>query len=131
MLAQIKAVINKDRYQTNIEADNNSILSDEKSDAGGGNKGFTPFELLASSLASCTCITLRMYIDKKQWVIDGIEVHVTITKDEANESTHFERTITFKGSIADEHREKLLAIANLCPIHKTLSKSIYINTLIR
>jgi len=130
MLARVKAVVNKDRYQTTIKAGDNSIISDEKSNAGGGNKGFAPFELLASSLASCTCITLRMYIDRKQWAIDTIEVNVTIEKDDVHESTHFERTITLNGNITEEHKEKLLDIANHCPVHKALSKSIYINTLL-
>ncbi len=129
MLAKIQAVINKDKYQTKIVANGNSIIADETSNGGGEGKGFTPFELLASSLASCTCITLRMYIDRKQWAIDSIEVNVTIKKDDAHESTHVERTIMFTGNMADEHKEKLLDIANHCPIHQALSKSIYINTL--
>ena len=130
MIAKVKAVIGKDHYQTKLEAGANSLVADEAIANGGGHKGFSPFELLASSLAACTSITLRMYVDRKQWKVTNIEVTVTIEKDEIHEATHFERAITFEGDLTDEHREKLLDIANHCPVHKALSKSIYINTLI-
>ena len=128
MIAKIKATINKDHYQTNIEAGANAIIADEVESAGGAGQGFTPFELLASSLAACTCITLRMYIDRKEWTIDSVEVNVTIKKDEVHDETHFERIIKLNGTFTDEQKQKLMDIANLCPVHKTLSKAIYINT---
>ena len=130
MLAEVKGIIQKDHYQTKIEAGINSLVSDEPVKAGGGNTGFNPFELLASSLSSCTCITLRMYIDGKKWEVDAVEVSVRIEKDEVHDETHFKRKISLTGNISDEQKTKLLDIANRCPVHQILSKSIYINTLL-
>ena len=128
MHTNISASISKENYKTTINADSNQLISDEAESLGGGGKGFNPHELLASSLAACTCITLRMYSNRKQWPVDNIDVQVTISKDKVLDSTHFERSITIHGLLTDEQRDRLLEIANVCPIHKTLSKSIYINT---
>jgi putative redox protein len=128
MIAEVKAIINKDHYQTRIEAGVHAVISDEPVKGGGSNMGFSPFELLASSLAACTCMTLRMYIDKKNWDIDKIEVSVSIEKDEVHDETHFKRKIRIEADITHEQKGKLMDIANKCPVHQTLSKSVYINT---
>lgn len=124
----IKAIIHKEPYATHISSDTNSLIADEPIDLGGKNTGMTPIELLASSLAACTCITLRMYANRKQWNVESIETHITISNQEASNSTLFERTITFTGTIDNLQRERLLDIANHCPIHKILSHTITIQT---
>lgn len=124
----IKAIIHKEPYVTHISSDTNSLIADEPIDLGGKNTGMTPTELLASSLAACTCITLRMYANRKQWNVESIETHITISNQEASNSTLFERTITFTGTIDNLQRERLLDIANHCPIHKILSHTITIQT---
>ncbi len=124
----IKAIIHKEPYATHISSDTNSLIADEPIDLGGKNTGMTPTELLASSLAACTCITLRMYANRKQWNVESIETHITISNQEASNSTLFERTITFTGTIDNLQRERLLDIANHCPVHKILSHTITIQT---
>ena len=124
----IKAVIHKEPYVTHISSETNSLIADEPIDLGGKNTGMTPTELLASSLAACTCITLRMYANRKQWNVESIETHVTISNQEDSKTTLFERTITFTGTIDTIQRERLLDIANHCPVHKILSHTITIQT---
>lgn len=124
----IKAIIHKEPYVTHISSDTNSLIAYEPIDLGGKNTGMTPTELLASSLAACTCITLRMYANRKQWNVESIETHITISNQEASNSTLFERTITFTGTIDNLQRERLLDIANHCPVHKILSHTITIQT---
>ncbi len=85
-------------------------------------------DLLAASLASCTSITLRMYADRKQWNVGTIEVNVHIEKELHIDATRFERVITFGENLSDEQTEKLLDIANRCPVHKLLTKTILVNT---
>jgi putative redox protein len=83
-------------------------------------------ELLASSLAACTSITLRMYADRKEWDLESIEVTVDI---ETNiDASHFDRQIYFKGNLNEEQTNKLLDIANHCPVHKLLNSTISIHT---
>lgn len=63
----VKASTTEENYQTLLTAGQHQIVADEPIDNGGKDTGFTPKELLASSLASCTAITLKMYADRKDW----------------------------------------------------------------
>jgi putative redox protein len=89
-------------------------------------KDLLHMELLASSLAACTSITLRMYADRKEWDLDSIGVTVDIERN--NDLSTFKRTIDLKGNLTEEQTHKLLDIANHCPIHKILNSSISIHT---
>lgn len=111
-----------------VELDNGRHLfgADEPVEKDGQDTAPAPDELLEASLASCTAITLRMYADRKQWNLDGVEVEVTLERVEGK--TVFTRNITFKGNLDNEQKERLLQIAKLCPVSKTLSGSIEINT---
>lgn len=126
MVTKVSALIGTVPYLTTISSEGKTIIGDEPLDKGGQDKGFNPFELLASSLASCTCATLRMYIDRKQWPVSEIETQVVLERE--GERTRFERIISFKGTITEEQRQKLSAIANACPVHKMLSGTIEIST---
>lgn len=75
-IAQASARIARARYQTIANSANHSIIVDEPADLDGGDTGMNPFGLLLSSLGSCTIITLRMYIDRKMWVVDEISIEL-------------------------------------------------------
>lgn len=89
---------------------------------------FTPHELLEGSLAACTILTLQLYARRKQWQLDKIAVQVRI--DSEGPSTRLTREITVIGTFSHEERERLLFIANKCPIHKILSSHIEINSVL-
>ena len=122
----IKAIINKEHYATEISSVTNTLIADEPISHGGTAKGFAPMELLASSLAACTCITLRMYADRKEWDLESIEVTVDIQTE--NNASVFERKIILNGNLSEEQTNKLLDIANHCPVHKILNSTISVNT---
>ncbi len=125
----IQAIIQKEHYLTTIKSSTNQLVADESVANGGEAKGFDPMELLSASLAACTSITLRMYADRKQWDVGIIEVFVDIQKDEkTSDTTNFERKIKFSAIITEEQKEKLLDIANRCPVHKLLNGKLSINT---
>ena len=126
--SNIHACIGRDRYRTILASSSNSILADEPTDKGGEDLGFSPTEILASALGACTCITLRMYADRKNWDLDSIEVSVTFTRDPEKNESDMKREITLIGALKEEERQRLLQIANQCPIHKTLSHPIHIST---
>ena len=69
-------------YETIIQTESNFIISDEPISNGGNGSGFSPQDLLAASLGSCTSITLRMYANRKQWKIDDIRVKVELMNDD-------------------------------------------------
>lgn len=122
----IKAIIHQELYVTEISSETNSLIADEPVTHGGKASGMAPMELIASSLAACTCITLRMYANRKQWDLLSIETHIDI--ESKDNQTIFERKISFSGTLSNEQIERLIHIANHCPVHKLLTHTIKINT---
>ena len=108
---------------------NGQLLMDEPESVGGSDIGPDPFSTFLASLAGCTLSTLRMYIDRKGWDIPEIKISLNLSQ-ETNENieTTISRTITFLGNVSDEQKERLLIIADKCPISKVLKGSITINT---
>jgi putative redox protein len=125
----ISAQIDTRLYRTEIKsASENIIIADEPQEVGGKNLGFSPSELLASSLASCTLITLRMYINRKQWEVSEINIKIDFVRDAEQNVSLFTRNILIIGKIDETQRQRLETIANSCPIHKILTHSIEIKT---
>ncbi len=124
----ITATIGNHKYETVIKSETNSIFADEPVSAGGTNKGFSPHELLSSALASCTCITLRMYADRKQWNLNDVISSVSITNDTKQNILNIHLKIELVGKLSQAERERLFEIAKHCPIHKVLINSITIET---
>ena|SRR6218665_30823 len=128
MSVKATGTIGRDHYYTEIKAGKNSVISDEPIWNGGEEKGMNPFELLASSLVACTCATLRMYADRKEWGVEKINVEVTLERNPKEEMTSFVRQITIEGEITSEQEARLLLIANKCPVHQILNHKIEIET---
>ena len=127
-MGTITATIGNRNYETVIQSESNTILADEPVSSGGTNKGFSPHELLSSALASCTCITLRMYADRKKWNLDNVISSVTITNDAKQNILTIHLKIELIGKLSAAERERLFEIAKHCPIHKVLINSITIET---
>lgn len=125
-MGTIIAHIGKHHYQTTITNQRHTLIADEPEELNGSDLGPTPEELLLMSLSSCTAITLRMYADRKQWPLDELEVHVSITKLE--DKTVLERSIFPKGNLSAEQTTRLVQIAKACPVHKILTSPIEIIT---
>jgi putative redox protein len=76
------AVIGRAQYQTVVKSGNHTLIADEPIDDGGTDTGMSPYNLLMASLASCTAITLRMYINRKMWIIEEITVDLEMYRTE-------------------------------------------------
>lgn len=125
----VNALIDQENYLTKITAGDNSIIADEPEKAGGGDQGPNPKELIAAGLASCTAITLRMYTDRKEWNVGKISVNIDM--DTSNlDTAKFIRRISIEHSLDEERHQRLIAIANACPVHKILSGSVSIETVL-
>lgn len=122
----VTAYIAKENFKTSIIGESHQIIADEPVSVGGTEQGMSPTELLASALASCICITLRMYADRKNW--DLQEAIVTITFERSSEDGHskFTKDVRFVGNLDEEQTKRLKEVANNCPVHKTLTQPIEI-----
>ena len=100
--------------------DGREIVVDEPADAGGTDTGPRPTQLLASSLAGCTAITIELYAERKGWDMDGLEVTVDMQSDAERRPTHFAVEVALPEGLDDEQRKKLMVIAEKCPVHKLL-----------
>ena len=127
-MVTVEASIHKGHFATRIHTASHEIIADESIADGGEDKGFTPSELLASSLAACTSITLNMYAGRKKLNLEKVEVKISMSTDHATNITNIERSIKLSGNLTQEEQQKLLHIANHCPIHRLLSNPINIKT---
>lgn len=126
--------IGEEKYATTLTAGNHEMISDEPESSGGKDKGPDPYDLLLMSLGSCTAITLRMYIERKEWQVDDIYVELRHFKDHAedcedcNEKSaridKIEKEIIVNGDLDDDQLNRLLEISYKCPVNKTLQGSI-------
>lgn len=124
----IDARIGRDRYRTEIRAGRHLLIADEPQENNGQDLGFTPHQLLAAALGACTNATLRMYADRKGWPLEAVDTHVEITHGDTFDTTEIHRRIRFTGELSQEQRERLLQIAERCPIHRTLTGELRIRT---
>lgn len=128
MPVTVKATIGQTPYATILETPGHTWTVDEPADVGGGDTGPRPGELLAASLASCTAITLRMYVSRKGWAVPEITVEVTSERDAEANRTLFQCRVSATGDLTAEQRARLLHIAKACPIHKMLTNPVEIQT---
>ncbi|HVG55418.1 MAG TPA: OsmC family protein [Vicinamibacterales bacterium] len=121
-----------------ILAGQHRLRSDEPFSAGGTDTGPTPYDLLLSALGSCTSMTVGMYARRKHWPLTRVTVRLSHSRVHARDCvvcdteqatlTVIDRNVEFDGPLTDEQRERLLAIANRCPVHLTLTSVIDIRT---
>ncbi len=125
-------------YTTEIMARHHSLKADEPEDVGGNDFGPTPYELLSASLGACTAMTLHMYARRKKWDLQEVTVHLTHFKDYAKDAMgcedksskidYFERLLELEGDLSDQQKDRLMDIADKCPVHRTLHGDIEIKT---
>jgi len=124
--------------RTDIMANGFPILADEPEQVGGTNLGPTPYDLLTASLGACTSMTLRMYADRKDWPLQAVTVDLRYRKIHARDCEkcetdegkidHIEREIRLEGDLDEEQRQRLLEIADRCPVHRTLHGDIHVES---
>jgi putative redox protein len=120
------ATIGTDSFYTTLESTIHTLHADEPESAGGKDRGPGPHDFLRMSLASCTAITLRMYVNRKNYDVQKIQVKVR--SEQVEGKTIFHREVIIAGNIDAEIQKRLLQIANACPVHKTLTNPIEIQT---
>lgn len=102
------------------------LISDEPREIGGDDLGPDPHELLDAALASCTALTLNLYARRKGMLLANVEVEVS--HSEADGVYRMRRDVRLTGALSDEQRNRMLEIANKCPVHRTLMGRFEIDT---
>jgi putative redox protein len=125
-------------FAQDIRVGAHRLQADEPTGADGTDTGPSPYDFLLAALGSCTSMTLRMYADRKQWPLQGVTVHLHHEKIHAEDCAecetrvgridHIERRIELAGPLEDSQRQRLLEIARMCPVHRTLKAEIQITT---
>lgn len=128
------------KFVQQVDTSGHLLVADEPFSVGGTNTGPTPYDLLVSGLGACTSMTIRMYADRKKWPLESVAVKLRHQKVHADDCEHCEtssgkidtidREIELKGELSDEQRARLLEIADLCPVHKTLHSEVKINSVL-
>ena len=126
------------RYAQDIYVGGHILRADEPTSLGGADTGPTPNDLLLAALGSCTAITLRMYADRKNWKVGKISVRLHQSRIHAEDCktceskegmvTRITRDISIEGPLDDETRARLLEIADKCPVHRTLTSEVVVDT---
>lgn len=116
-----------------IEVSGHHIFGDEPLAKGGANHGPTPFDLLTAALGACTAMTVRWYALQKEWPLEHGTVEVEhgkiVPAGSADTVDQFLKTVTIIGpDLTPEQHLKLLDVAEKCPVHKTLTGTIRVET---
>ncbi|WP_407330795.1 alpha/beta fold hydrolase [Enterovibrio sp. 27052020O] len=125
-------------FTRTIQTDHHQWFADEPVDFGGDNLGPDPYEHLLAGLGACTSMTIRMYANRKKLPLDDVKVTLSHSRQYGEDCEHCDddhskvevlsRTIELVGDLTEQERQRLLEIADKCPVHKTLESKIVITT---
>ena len=126
------------KFQQSVSAGPHRLLADEPKAAGGDDTGLSPYDFVLAGLGACTSMTMRLYADRKSLPLERTTVTLRHSKIYAQDCAEcetkagmldqIERVIAMEGALSSEQRERLMEIADKCPVHRTLTSEIHIVT---
>ena len=127
-------------YTQRIIAGGHQLVADEPQPLG-DDEGPNPYDLLLAALGACTSMTVRMYANRKGWQLDRVQVTLRHSRIHAQDCadcdtkvgwvSHIDRDIELTGDLDDDQRQRLLYIAERCPVHQTLTSEVDVATSLR
>ena len=125
-------------FRQEISDGNHNLLADEPIESGGTDAGPDPYSLLLAALGACTSMTLALYAKRKVWPLDTVTIKLRHSRIYAKDCeqcettdgmiSRIDRDISVTGDLTDEQRQALVAIADKCPVHRTLTSEISIRS---
>ena len=125
-------------YRTDIEAGGFDLVADEPGADGAAGAGPNPYDYLLAALGACTGMTLRMYATRKQWPLESVTVTLRHGRAHAVDCEHCEepgsnlahvqREIALVGVLDETQRTRLMQIADMCPVHRSLAAGFHISS---
>lgn len=136
---QVVASLDKeDGFTTSMKVGNHYMTADEPTSYRGNDFGPSPYELVSAGLSACTAMTVQMYVKRKNWPLKNIEVHTSYGKSHAQDCENceadgakidtFHREIKLSGELDENQIERILEIADKCPVHRTLHSETQVIT---
>ncbi|WP_299313564.1 bifunctional alpha/beta hydrolase/OsmC family protein [uncultured Aquimarina sp.] len=129
---------NDEGYTTQMKVGNHYMVADEPESVGGHDFGPSPYELVSAGLSACTAMTIKMYVARKDWDLQNVEVHTSYDKKHMEDCENcenpsakidtFEREIKLEGNLDEKQITRILQIADKCPVHKTLHSETQVIT---
>lgn len=118
----------KGRYQQEVRIGQHQLLADEPESMGGGDSGPAPYDFLLTALGACTAMTLRMYAERKGLALHRVSVALQHEKADIDgvRRDRIARRITLQGDLTPAERQRLLEIAEKCPVHRTLGQPVLV-----
>jgi len=127
-------------FTQNVDTDSHHWLADEPLDMGGRNRGPDPYEHLLAALGACTSMTLRMYANHKKLPLNNVKVTLSHSRQHRSDCEHcedkgqllevIERQIELSGELSETERQRLLEIANRCPVHRTITGDLEVRSVL-
>ncbi|MBI1252210.1 MAG: alpha/beta fold hydrolase [Alphaproteobacteria bacterium] len=124
--------------QNRVRVGAHSFIADEPKSIGGDETGPTPYDLLAASIGACKSMTMRLYAQRKGYALDRISVSVSHNRIHAQDCAdcetkdghvdEFVARISLQGALSEDDRARVLAIAERCPVHRTLESEVKVRT---
>jgi putative redox protein len=134
----VASLRNAEGYTTQMKVGNHYLIADEPESVGGHDFGPSPYEYVSAGLSACTAMTIKMYVARKGWDLQHVEVHTSYSKshivdcenceDPTAKIDTFEREIKIEGNLDEKQIFRILQIANKCPVHKTLLNNTQVIT---
>jgi len=128
----------EDGFTTQMKIGNHYYTADEPIKVGGNDFGPSPYELVSGGLAACTAMTIQMYAKRKGWTVENVQVHTSFSRtyiDDCEDTETprtkvdtFTRAIVLTGDLDEKQRERIMQIADKCPVHKTLHNDVRVVT---
>ncbi|WP_425237545.1 alpha/beta fold hydrolase [Ulvibacterium sp.] len=127
-----------DGFTTQMKVGSHYMTADEPIDVGGSDFGPSPYELVSAGLSACTAMTIQMYVRRKGWKLENVEVHTSYGKEHAVDCENcesevskidtFQREIRLQGDLDEKQKARIMEIADKCPVHRTLHSETQIIT---
>jgi putative redox protein len=122
--------------RTEVSTGGHTGVADEPESLGGTDEGPTPYDYLLAALGGCTAMTLRMYADRKGWPLEAVTVRLSHDRIHAKDCgeceteegriDRIEREIEMVGPLDEKQRRRLLEVADMCPVHRTLKGEVLV-----
>ncbi|MBQ4822771.1 bifunctional alpha/beta hydrolase/OsmC family protein [Aquimarina sp. MMG016] len=135
----VASLDNTPGFTTQMKVGDHYMVADEPEELGGNNYGPTPYELVSAGLSACTAMTIKMYVARKGWDLQQVEVHTSYDRkhkedceaceDDPNAKIDtFNREIKLEGDLDEKQIARILQIADKCPVHRTLHSETQVIT---